>query len=172
MKRVGVTGVSLGGMHAWLLAAADKRIAAAAPMIGVQNFKWALNNNAYQPRVDSISDVFKAAVVEDTLGMPTREIVAAVWEKLLPGLLEKYDSPMSLPIIAPRPFIAINGELDGRCPLPGVELAFEQARKEYREMGAEENLELFVEPRVGHQCTEVMWNKASEFLDKHLLIQV
>ena len=36
--RVGLTGVSLGGMHAWLCAAADARVAAAAPMIGVQNF--------------------------------------------------------------------------------------------------------------------------------------
>ena len=34
--RIGVTGVSLGGMHAWLLAAVDERVAAAAPMIGVQ----------------------------------------------------------------------------------------------------------------------------------------
>ena len=38
VARVGVTGVSLGGMHAWLAAAADPRIAVAAPMIGVQNF--------------------------------------------------------------------------------------------------------------------------------------
>lgn len=36
--RIGVTGISLGGMHSWLLAAADERIAAAAPMIGVQHF--------------------------------------------------------------------------------------------------------------------------------------
>lgn len=40
LARVGVTGVSLGGMHAWLAAAADPRIAVAAPMIGVQNFGW------------------------------------------------------------------------------------------------------------------------------------
>lgn len=34
--RIGCTGVSLGGMHAWLLAALDARIACAAPLIGVQ----------------------------------------------------------------------------------------------------------------------------------------
>ena len=34
--RIGITGVSLGGMHSWLAAALDERIAAAAPMIGVQ----------------------------------------------------------------------------------------------------------------------------------------
>lgn len=31
-----MTGISLGGMHTWLAAAADERVAAAAPMIGVQ----------------------------------------------------------------------------------------------------------------------------------------
>ena len=34
--RIGITGVSLGGMHSWLAAALDERIAVAAPMIGVQ----------------------------------------------------------------------------------------------------------------------------------------
>ena len=34
--QVGITGNSLGGMHAWFAAAADDRITAAAPMIGVQ----------------------------------------------------------------------------------------------------------------------------------------
>lgn len=34
--RIGITGVSLGGMHSWLAAALDARIAVAAPMIGVQ----------------------------------------------------------------------------------------------------------------------------------------
>lgn len=36
--RIGLTGVSLGGMHTWLAAAVDERVAAAAPMIGVQYF--------------------------------------------------------------------------------------------------------------------------------------
>ena len=34
--RIGMTGLSLGGMHTWLAAALDDRIAVAAPMIGVQ----------------------------------------------------------------------------------------------------------------------------------------
>ena len=39
LPRVGMTGVSLGGMHTFLAAAADERVAAAAPMIGVQGFR-------------------------------------------------------------------------------------------------------------------------------------
>lgn len=40
-------GVSLGGMHAWLAAAADERIAAAAPVIGVQSFEWTVDHDAW-----------------------------------------------------------------------------------------------------------------------------
>jgi dienelactone hydrolase len=57
-SRVGVAGVSLGGMHAWLLAALDSRVAAAAPMIGVQSFGWALENEWYHGRVDSLHGAF------------------------------------------------------------------------------------------------------------------
>ena len=35
-SRVGATGVSLGGMHSWLWAAADTRVTSTCPAIGVQ----------------------------------------------------------------------------------------------------------------------------------------
>ena len=43
-ERIGVTGVSLGGMASWLLAAADERVYAAAPAIGVQSFHHAVEH--------------------------------------------------------------------------------------------------------------------------------
>ena len=48
--RIGMTGISLGGMHTWLCAALDTRVAVVAPMIGVQGFKWAVDNNQFQVR--------------------------------------------------------------------------------------------------------------------------
>lgn len=59
-RRIGVTGVSLGGMHTWLCAALDTRVAAAAPMIGVQSFAWALDNDFFHGRVDSLRSAFAA----------------------------------------------------------------------------------------------------------------
>lgn len=46
--RIGMTGISLGGMHTWLCASLDTRVAVAAPMIGVQSFKWAVDNECFQ----------------------------------------------------------------------------------------------------------------------------
>jgi poly(3-hydroxybutyrate) depolymerase len=56
--RIGMAGVSLGAMHTWLCAALDDRVAAAAPIIGVQNFRWALENNFFHGRVDSLRAAF------------------------------------------------------------------------------------------------------------------
>ena len=36
MRRVAMTGVSLGGMHTWLTSVLDERVAVVAPMIGIQ----------------------------------------------------------------------------------------------------------------------------------------
>ena len=191
--RIGVTGQSLGGMIAWLLAAADGRIAAAAPMIGFQNFNYALENEKYHDRVSSIPDVFYAASMDlGQGGKVTKEVVAAVWNKLLPGLLLSssssssssslvpsslkngcFDAEYSLPMIAPRPFLILNGEVDGRTPKEGVERAVAVGRKAYAalvgEEAAGELLRLVVERGVGHECTPKMWEEAKLFFDKHLM---
>ncbi len=39
-KRIGLIGISKGGIETYLAAAVDKRIAVAVPVIGVQSFRW------------------------------------------------------------------------------------------------------------------------------------
>jgi dienelactone hydrolase len=188
--RIAVTGISLGGMHSWLLAAADDRIAAAAPMIGVQHFGWAVQQLRYHARVESIPLVFQAAAADMQQAQqqqqrPTEvgsngssgsgsheissEVVTAVWNRLLPGLLEHYDAPQSLPLIAPRPLLVANGELDPRCPMQGVELAMAAARAAYEQQGAGDKLQLYVVPGCTHECTACMWEQVHAFFDRHLL---
>ncbi|NJR41775.1 MAG: hypothetical protein HC767_03050 [Akkermansiaceae bacterium] len=62
--RIGMAGVSLGGMHTWLCAAIDDRVAAAAPLIGVQGFQWAVRNNSYHARVASLKRAFELIAKE------------------------------------------------------------------------------------------------------------
>jgi dienelactone hydrolase len=57
--RIGMAGISLGGMHTWLTAALDARVAAAAPLIGVQSFEWALKHNHFHGRVCSLQQAFE-----------------------------------------------------------------------------------------------------------------
>lgn len=52
--RIGLTGISKGGIETYLTTAADPRVAVAVPYIGVQSFKWALDNGAWPARVATI----------------------------------------------------------------------------------------------------------------------
>ncbi|GFH08541.1 uncharacterized protein LOC101504608, partial [Haematococcus lacustris] len=117
-KRIGITGVSLGGMHAWLAAVADPRLAAVAPMMGVQGWLWAVEHDSWQGRVDSVPQVFRTAAQD--MGKPEVDsaVVCAVWQRLTPGLLDVYDAPLSLPALCPRPLLVVTGATDERCPMP------------------------------------------------------
>ncbi|CAN6441631.1 unnamed protein product [Victoria cruziana] len=108
-SRIGITGESLGGMHAWFVAAADTRYSVVVPIIGVQGFHWALENDKWQARVDSIKPVFEEARVD--FGKPSidREVVEKVWNRIAPGLAHEFDAPYSVPVIAPRPLLILNG---------------------------------------------------------------
>ena len=128
---MGVSGVSLGGMYAWLAAAAaPETIAAAAPLIGAQDFGWALRNERWRARVDSLPPaLFEAAKRDEreTLGDEryrssevTPELVERVYDAICPGLTTFLDGPRTFPLIAPRPMLIVNGELDPRNPLEGV----------------------------------------------------
>jgi len=57
--RIGITGESLGGMHAWFAAFVDTRYSVTVPIIGVQGFRWAIDNNMWQARVNSIKPLFE-----------------------------------------------------------------------------------------------------------------
>ncbi|KAE8716222.1 hypothetical protein F3Y22_tig00110156pilonHSYRG00598 [Hibiscus syriacus] len=114
--RIGITGVSFGGMHARFAAFADTRYAVAAPIIGVQGFQWAIENDKWQARVDSIKPVFEDDVLsihlaKIDLGKSAidKEVVDKVWDRIAPDLASKFDSPYSIPAIAPRPLLILNG---------------------------------------------------------------
>ncbi|EXC19460.1 hypothetical protein L484_006155 [Morus notabilis] len=130
-------------MHGLLLLLT--RYSVAVPIIGVQGFRWAVDNDKWQARVDSIKPVF------GDLGKSVidKEVVRKVWDRIAPGLASHFDSPYTVPAIAPRPLLILNGAEDPRCPLPG--------------------LEFVAEPGIGHQLTSLMVKEASDWFDKFLI---
>eukprot|EP00238_Polyblepharides_amylifera_P011876 CAMPEP_0196591416 /NCGR_PEP_ID=MMETSP1081-20130531/69536_1 /TAXON_ID=36882 /ORGANISM="Pyramimonas amylifera, Strain CCMP720" /LENGTH=284 /DNA_ID=CAMNT_0041914771 /DNA_START=437 /DNA_END=1291 /DNA_ORIENTATION=+ len=167
--RIGITGISMGGMLAWLAAASDPRIAVSVPVIGVQNFKWAMQNDKFQGRVDSIPWVFEAAAKDLNRTQVDSEVVEKVWYRICPWLLPAFDAPFSLPLIAPRPLLVINGELDNRCPMEGLTEPMETTRQEYSRMKSGDNFKFYIEKGVGHQITERMEKEADKWFDRFLL---
>eukprot|EP00890_Picochlorum_soloecismus_P002067 jgi/Picsp_1/2861/NSC_01086-R1_esterase lipase domain-containing protein len=176
--RIGVTGMSLGGMHSWMLAAVDERIACCAPIAGVQYFKYAIDNYVYHERVNSIPNVFRVAArelqgcgVEDQAFPECVEAgtVQEVWNRILPGMLEYYDADKSLAMIAPRPLLIVSGVSDMRCPVQGIRLALKSAESAYGEQGVPQNVKLYVDMKAGHELTRAMMEQVECWMDLHLL---
>ena len=69
--------------------------------------------------MDSLPPALFATAAQDLKGnmrAVDAELVGAVYRRICPGLIDELDGPSSLPLIAPRPLLVVNGELDPRCP--------------------------------------------------------
>lgn len=150
-KRIGMIGFSKGGIETYLAAAADPRIAVAVPCIGVESFRWANENNSWQSRIGTVQAAFNAAAQDRGLAKPDGDFVHEFYARVAPGLDREFDGPAMVPLIAPRPLLSINGEIDPRTPMPGLQLCAEAARAAYQAAGAEEKFVLQVQPNTGHK---------------------
>ncbi|WCJ29464.1 alpha/beta-Hydrolases superfamily protein [Euphorbia peplus] len=166
--RIGITGESLGGMHAWFGAAADTRYAVVVPIIGVQGFRWALDNDKWHGRVDSIRPLFEEAQKDSGKSAIDKDVVEKVWDRIAPGLASDFDAPYTIPAIAPRPLLILNGAEDPRCPLAGLEVPKSRAQKAYEEVKRHDYFEVVAEPEIGHQMTSSMVKKASDWFNRFL----
>jgi dienelactone hydrolase len=154
-KRIGVMGISKGGTEAYLAAAVDPRIAAVVPIIGVQGFRWALDNDRWQPRVGTFSPPVNGAARDEGITKIDAAFVRRFYDRVVPGIYGDYDAGSMLAVTAPRPALVINGDSDSRTPLAGVQEAVEQARVAYTRMGVEDRLGLYLQPDAGHVVTPV-----------------
>ena len=239
--RIGVGGISLGGMIAWIVGALDPRVAVVLPILGIQHWQWAVEvpgdtstsasasaspprsssslspdgsgvvSDRYRGRVESLSGFFDAAAATQNKKHVDVALVRDVWHRLLPHLVSNpahgsrsnlsettslrpdldledrratlrpaadeassasswsWDTPFSLPWLAPRPLCIITGELDPRCPLPGLAAALPRVEEAYRAAGVPELLHVAVFQGAGHEYTPMMRTFANAFLDTYLL---
>jgi dienelactone hydrolase len=148
--RIGLTGISKGGIETYLTAAVDQRIAVAVPFIGVQSFAWALQNNDWQGRIGTIQDGFNTIAREEGVTNPDSAFVQKFYDRLVPGIYSEFDGPKMLSLIAPRPLLIVNSDSDKNCPLPGVELCVAAAQKIYRADHAENRFGAIIQKNSGH----------------------
>jgi dienelactone hydrolase len=167
-KRLGMIGFSMGGIETWLAASVDERIKVAVPAISVQSFRWSLENDAWQGRAKTIQLAHEAAAKD--LGEPAvnAKVCRALWNKVIPGMLDQFDCPGLIGLFAPRPLLVLSGELDPNCPLGGAKVAYAAAEQAYRAAGAVDRLKIDVAPGVGHKVTESQHQMALDWFVKWL----
>jgi dienelactone hydrolase len=151
-RRIGLTGISKGGMEAYLAAAVDPRIAVVVPLIGVQSFRWALDHGAWDSRAWTLREALVAAAADAKTGIDAA-FMRKFYDRVAPGVRAEFDGPAMLPLIAPRPLLVINGDSDPRTPVAGVRECIAAAAREYKAQGVPERLVLHLQPDTGHQVT-------------------
>ena len=151
--RIGMGGISMGGMETWMAASVDVRIHAAVLGIAVQSFKWSLENNKWQGRAGTIGDAHKKAAHDLGDSTVNQANVKAVWDKILPGITGEFDCPSMIRLLAPRPLLVLSNEKDQNCPLPGALIAFDSAKATYATYNAADKLNMDVEPNEPHRST-------------------
>jgi len=150
-SRIGMIGISKGGIETWMAASVDKRIKVAVPAISVQSFRWSLENDRWQGRANTIRSVHEQVAKDRGEKEVNKENVGLLWKKILPGITSEFDCPSMIKLFAPRPLLILNAEMDPNCPLVGAKIAFEAATKSYQQKNALDKLKIDVEPNEPHR---------------------
>ena len=167
-RKVGMMGISMGGIQTWLAASVDDRVSVAAPLIGVQSFKWSLENDKWQGRANTIRAAHEAAAKDLGEPMVNRRVCRELWSKVIPGILDDFDCPNMLRLFAGRALFISNGDQDANCPIEGARIAIKSVEEAFAKSGETEKLEIHVGEKVGHAVTPEHRKAAMAFCVKWL----
>jgi predicted esterase len=167
-KRIGMMGISMGGIQTWLAASVDERVAVAMPLIAVQSFRWSLENEKWQGRANTIKGAHEAAAKDLGETRVNSRVCRELWNKVIPGILDEFDCPKLLPLFASRPLYIGNGTEDPNCPFTGAKIAIQAAEQAYEKAGAKEKLKVSVAEGVGHKVTDEQKQEALAWCEKWL----
>jgi dienelactone hydrolase len=166
--RIGMVGISMGGIQTWLAASVDERVKVIVPAIAVQSFRWSLENDQWQGRANTIRAAHEAAAKDLGEKVVNRRVCRALWNKVVPGILDQFDCPSMLRLAAGRPLLILNGEKDPNCPLAGAKLAIQEATEAYRKAEASDKLKVMIAAGVKHQVTAEQRKAALDWFEKWL----
>jgi len=152
-NRIGMSGISMGGMETWMAASVDKRIKVVVLNISAQSFKWSLENEKWQGRAGTIKAAHEKVAKDLGDAAINSKNVKALWDKLIPGITGEFDCPSMIRLIAPRPLLVLSNEKDQNCPLPGAMIAFQSATAVYGAQNASDKLKMDVAPNEPHRST-------------------
>ena len=139
--RIGATGMSMGSTRAWWLAAVDERVKATVATACLTRYQNLIRHG--QLRQHGIY-------------------------YFVDGLLKHFDVEGVLALIAPRPFLALTGELDAGSPADGVRELEQKVGAMYAALGAGERFRSVLYPETGHTVTPEMRAETVGWFDRWL----
>ncbi len=139
--RIGATGMSMGSTRAWWLAAVDERIAAVVGVACLTRYQNLIRHG--QLRQHGVY-------------------------YFVNGLLRHFDIEGVIALIAPRPYLALTGDLDAGSPADGIRVIEAKIGSLYRTLGARDNFRSVLYPDVGHSYTSEMRAEMLAWFALHL----
>lgn len=167
-NRIGMMGISMGGIETWMAASVDERIKVAVPVIAAQSFKWSLENHKWQGRARTIWKVHEQVAKDLGDSLVNENSVKVLWDKLLPGITDIFDCPSMIRLFSPRPLLLLNNEMDLNCPLTGAQIAFNAATHSYQSKNALNKLKVHVTPGEPHRFLPAHLQMTTEWFKKWL----
>jgi dienelactone hydrolase len=166
--RIGLMGISKGGIETWLTSAADERVKVSVPCIGMQCFKWALENDSWTARVNTVKVGFETAARNSGIDKPDAKFVKSFYDHLIPGIDGEFDGPNMIRLICPRPLLIINGDKDALTPLPGLKYCSDSALDCYKTAEKPDHFSQIIEKDTGHKVNKEADQAALEWFQKWL----
>ncbi|MCI0685547.1 MAG: alpha/beta fold hydrolase [Gemmataceae bacterium] len=167
-RRLGMIGFSMGGIQTWLAASVDERIRVAVPAIAVQSFRWSLDNEQWHGRARTIKAAHDQAAKDLGEQGINAKVCRALWDKIVPGIVDQFDCPSMLRLFAGRALLILNGTKDANCPYDGARLAIAAAERAFEDANARDKLKVMIAD-VGHQVTAEQRAAALEWLERWLV---
>lgn len=137
VKRVGVTGISMGATRSWWLMALDERIRTGVAVGCLTRYQ--------------------ELIVEEKLK-------AHGIYYFVPGLLTHFDTESIISLIAPRPVLFMTGDEDIGSPVSGIYKIEKIVQQIYRLHGAEKSFQNIIYTKTGHVYTPDMWEKMTRWM--------
>ncbi len=163
MSRVGMLGLSMGGMESWLLAAVDERIVCVVSVSGQLSWQDVFSTDSWQL-------IFTGLPLTKRL---RRENAAAatVHEAFLEQMpeLSILDAPVVAAMLAPRPLLLMTGQRDPYVTPAAARRTHAAARKSYQI--TPEKLQLWIAEDVGHAFSPQMQDRALLWFRRWLVEQ-
>jgi dienelactone hydrolase len=161
--RIGLIGISKGGIETWLAAAVDERVKVAVPAISVQSFRWSLEHDRWQGRANTIREAHEAAAADLNEPKVNAKVCRELWAKVIPGILDEFDCPSMLRLLSDRSLLILGGDRDPNCPLEGAEIAFDAAKSAFHQAKAADHLKIMVARDSGHTVTKEQHDAALDW---------